>query len=350
MNLTADPPPESPRAPWLLPGDYGDALIHIGWLVIQGKRFLVFGLVELFPSELPPPDETPECTWDYRYRGITHRVYLTRVRLSADAALSWYANCRSGKVILPGNREPNALPKLLEVAEFWADPQWPNAVVANEIAFISRSWGTVRIHHLLQSATLPAIDSLFQCDDALRWFSDRLFFDLAEFREWVGSMHLVAPNPVFRNLDRHRRIADDGEETTIVRIVARAGQTLDGLWLHVTEHGPTGIIAASSIKIAGPLTLVRHLGTVESVSHRVICPQRGLLDWSSAEPYVASIVLNMKMVESERKVTVPSLPRRPGETYTVPVLGSTIPAESVRLHSHVNVTAYVMTGCPPGGA
>lgn len=30
------------------------------------------------------------------------------------------------------------------------------------------------------------------------------------------------------------------------------------------------------------------------------------------------------MVESTRKVSVPSLPGRPGETYTVPVLGSTI--------------------------
>lgn len=149
MKVPADQDPGSSEVGWPVPGDYGDALIHIAWLVVQKKRYLIFGLVELFPSEPPPPDETPEATFAYRDQGVMHRVYVQRQRLSAAAALSWYGDCRSGKVLLPGDGQQNGSPKVLETAAFSNHPPWPTVVAANNLAFVSRTWGTVRIHPLM---------------------------------------------------------------------------------------------------------------------------------------------------------------------------------------------------------
>ena len=40
--------------------DYGYGLIHLAWYLADQGRFLMFGLVELYPVEFPAPLDTPE--------------------------------------------------------------------------------------------------------------------------------------------------------------------------------------------------------------------------------------------------------------------------------------------------
>ncbi len=300
--------------------DYRYALIHLAWLVVQRQRYLVFGLVELFPFELPAPDATQEEAWHYRDdENAPHRVFVRRFLLPADEALRWYDECRVGRVVMPGETNPPP-DKLVATTGLSEDPPWPGLVAANDLPFVSSAWGTVRIHHLLQAGYLTAVTYLKQQDDAMKWLSEHLLFDFCEYREWVGSMHLVAPNPVFRELDRRREIASDGTESTIVRIVPRAGQNLTGLRLHLTEHGPTGIMTIPAVDVTEPTTRIAHRGTVESVGHMVVCPQRGVLDWSNATPYIGAINLDIDMSTGTRTVEVPDTKGRPGKPYTFPII------------------------------
>lgn len=317
--------PDAPALPWLVAGDYRDALIHLAWHLDGQHRSLVFGVVELFPSELPTPDDTPECGRLYRDNAARRswRVYIKRHRLPADAALAWYDACRTGTVILPDDMQADGSPKMLAAGTLAADPPWPRMVSVNGLPFVSPSWGTVRAHHLLPMDTTSALAELMQRTDALRWLSDHLLVDLVEYREWLGSLHLVAPNPVFRDIDRRRERASDGGESTVVRVVTRAGASMDGLWLELSQHGPTGITDAMTISLTAPVVRVPHVGTVETVGHRIVCPARGVLDWSGPAPYIGQIAMTVDMSVGSRTVQVPDTPSRSGETYTVPLISHT---------------------------
>lgn len=313
-------------APWLLEGDYREALIHLAWVVEQRNRYVVFGMVELFPSELPSPDETAEEEWDYRDNGVTHRVYVKRCRLSLDQALLWYADCRAGTIILPGDRQRDGSAKVLVTSPLFADPPWPQVVSATSLPFVSPTWGTVRIHHLLPTDTLPILARLLRPEhaDVMRWFSDHLLFDLVTYHEWIGSVHLVAPNPVFRELERRPgALGSDGTESTFARLVARAGQTLDGLQLIMTEYGPTGITETRSIDVTRPDLHVPHIGTVTSVDHRIVCPRRGVLDWSGPMEYGGGILINVHASVTRRVVDVPGPQGRTVESYAQQLIDST---------------------------
>lgn len=50
--------------PWLVAGDYHDALVQLTWQVERGQMPLVSGLIELSPPERPPPDPRPELRFN----------------------------------------------------------------------------------------------------------------------------------------------------------------------------------------------------------------------------------------------------------------------------------------------
>jgi len=310
--------------PWLVADDYRDALVLLAWQVERSHRSLVFGLVELFPPELPPPDPRLELRLSYRERERNPRIYVEGFRLPIDRVLDWYANCCAGTVTLPIGEGVGADEVILAHAAFSSEPPWPHLVATNDLPFLGGARGTVRAHHLFQVDKPSAIDLLMGCDEAVRWLSDRLFFDLKTYPEWVGSVHLVAPNPVFRELDRRREVSADGMEATRVRFVARAGKALDGLRLHLTEHGQTGVTAAHSIQVAAPDTRVPHTGVAESVGHTVVCPRRGVLDWGPPTPYISRVEFTLDISSGVKTVHVPTVPGRPGETYHQPLLVSTL--------------------------
>ena len=314
------------QLPWLVEGDYGDALMHLAWRVEGRRRSLLFGVVELFPTELPSPDDMPECGQLYRDNAARRswRVYVKRRRLSADAALAWYDACRTGTIVLPGDAQPDGSPKILEAGLLAEDPPWPRMIAANNLPFVSRAWDTVRIHHLLPIDMTPAVAEVIRHADALSWVSAHLLVDLSEYREWLGSMHLVAPNPLFREVFRKRERLDDGSESTVVRVVTRAGARVDGLALDVTAHGPTGITDAQTIALDAPVVRIPHVGTVETVGHRIVCPVRGVLDWSDPAPYIGQINTVLDIGVGSKTVQVPDTPGRPGERYTVPLVGHTM--------------------------
>jgi hypothetical protein len=94
---------------WLVDGDYEGALIHVAWRVGGGHRTLAFGLVELFPSELPRPAAMAECRYPFTVGKERNgsagkrrdRLYVERFYLPLEKVLAWYGNCRAGRVTFP---------------------------------------------------------------------------------------------------------------------------------------------------------------------------------------------------------------------------------------------------------
>jgi len=315
----------SVHLPWLVPGDYEHALLHLAWLVEHGHYTLVFALVELFPSEMPPPDPTPEHCPAQPYRlskKQSFRIYIKRHLLPAQAALAWYEASRAGTVVLPDDPDRNGDDRILATSQLAEDPPWPHLVATDSLPFLQHTWGIVRAHHLFQVTKPAELDLLIQTAAAIDWFSHQLFFDLGDYPEWLGSLHLIAPNPVFRHLNRHRETGAE-HTNTVVRIIPRANRSLDSLHLDLTQYGATGLTVAYSRPLAGPETIVPHVGTVDTVGHRITCAIRGVLDWTAPLGYIDDVHLTIETPVAQRRVMVPPSPGRPGEVYDVPVLRTT---------------------------
>lgn len=69
--------------------DYGQAIVHVAWMLSSEVRHLVFGYMEFLPMEYPKADETPESTFNKKMKG---RLFFTRIRMDAETALNIYTN------------------------------------------------------------------------------------------------------------------------------------------------------------------------------------------------------------------------------------------------------------------
>lgn len=295
-------------------GDYRYALLHLAWYREGRTRWLLFGMVELFPAEMPAPDPTEEQCHAVRSQGRQHAIYVRRIGMSAEDALAWYESSRVGQVVLP---EEGHEVKTLEVSHFSEEPPWPHHLSTSRLPF--HCWGTVRAHHLLQGtppdrARLPLTNA-----GALHWLGERLFFDLMAHPEWLGSVSLIAPDPVLRGI-HHTLGVGGAEERSDIHLITRQGHSVKGLLLHLGEHKHGGVANFHTVSLEQPYLRIPHVGRTEQISLAVVCPKRGVLEWHDPLGFLRSIGLSGGISRAIKTVTVPNSAGRPGETYTQTVV------------------------------
>ena len=300
----------------LIEGDYKHAVVQVICLLHKEKYHLVFASAELWPSELPaPPVEEGLSARAKRLDG--GRLFYRRYALRQQQALAWYERCRQGKFEL-----------LQEQAEFQTvnvplleEPRWPQLVVSTSFPVIGDVPSGLRAHHLYPESTPDIIIELFELHPELRdWASDRILTSFERYPELGGSVHLLAPNPVFRSLHVRLHRADDGSESTAIEITPRAGVPFDGLQVTVIEHRPTGISDYHTATFADtPYMLVGHSGVVEQVELYVHCPRRGLLEWQAPSSYLRQASVQIGVGVAKKKVQVPRPSGAQAEEYEVSV-------------------------------
>lgn len=298
----------------ILDSDYRHALVHLAWYREDSRRFLLFGMVELFPSELPSPDPTKEQALPVRSLGRRHSVYVRRIVMTAEDALAWYAKCREGHVMLPNT---NGEWDLLVTSQFREEPAWPNLLTTHQLPF--HNWGTVRAHHLVQTAILPEARLPLTNLTAVGWLTDKLFFNFLEFGEWLGSISLIAPNPVLRNL-HHTLAVEEAGEASDIHLIERQGHDVHKLVLYLGEHRYGGVVSYRSIDLDGNYLRIFHVGRTEQVSLALVCPQRGVLEWHDPVGFLRQIGTTIEMASATKIVKVPDTSGRPGETYEQTVM------------------------------
>lgn len=213
--------PLQPAAPLAtLRKDYGRAVLHLAWdeQPETESRRLLFGLVELLPHEVPPPDD--DGAHELRV-APAHVLHVRRLCVSARDAVGWYLRCRAGCAAVPTDRGrlPRASMTGTEVppakrfilAELDDEPRWPSLLCASTAVPFAAAWHACpRVHRLipLQQVEPGAIwPAACEQDTALSWLSERLQFTLEDYPEYLGSVNLIAPNPVFRTLDQRLRLS-----------------------------------------------------------------------------------------------------------------------------------------------
>jgi hypothetical protein len=299
----------------LIEGDFQHAVVQVVCLLYEKKYHLVFASAELLPAELPAPAAEPIISEEAGRLGGNGRIFYARYVVTAREALAWYERCRAGEfkllqaqAELSTHNEP-----LLE------EPAWPQLIVGSKFPVWGEVSSGVRAHHMYPAAVPQLVTKLFAVEPQLqRWASDRIFASFTRYPELAGSVHLLAPNPVFRSMHVRLHVASDGTESTAVEITPRAGMTAEGLEAIVVEHRPTGICSYEVQTFgANPYLLVKHGGAVEEVELLVRCPRRGLLERQEPSSFVRGFSMNMSLVSGRKKVVVPGPGGMPADEYSV---------------------------------
>lgn len=304
---------------------YEGAVIRLATLQKQRKEAgrLLFATVSLLPRgrPLPPPME-----------GRPHRcavgktsetVYFRRVLLTVQDAIDWYRSLGHGEDTSPipsklEERDNRYDGIRIEATNLNDSPTWPNLGLPMEEGMFAFHSGRshpapfignapARIHRRLGSQ--EGFDVMLADDEAVAFVSRRLHIDLRLYREYLGSVALVAPDPVLKQIDHFMIRASAGRgEGIFYRFVPRVGASLSGLKLTTFDEQGHLLTDFSTYDIPSDGILDIDKGDcIGTYGYVVTHPEHGVLAYSPPYPFVRQISFNSHVISSGgMTVTVPT--------------------------------------------
>jgi hypothetical protein len=256
--------------------DYGQAVIRLAWAIDRGsrERVLLCGAVELLPWEVPAPIVGGE-----RFVEASRRffVYARDVIVPARRGVTWFEDAARGIALKPDRHGelPNAdapgAPRFT-VAAFAAEPSHGSFVTSTTQVPFSADWHpSPRTRHLVTDRSPLSAWTDVELAIALTWLKTELHVDLRLFPEYAGSLHLIAPNPVFRDVFVRHDEDDQKRSILHVGITPRARQPIEGLDLIIEEKRATGIGVLARHTVAQPLMRIALPHYPGEIRERIIC-------------------------------------------------------------------------------
>ena len=264
-----------------LESDYGCAVLHLAWATnpLSWEETLLCAAVELLPTEIPPP------ILQLRETVISKRfvIHLREVRVSVPRALSWFKRAARGEVTRANDDGSlsedgdSAAPQLV-AGPFAQEPPEGGLMTASLRVPFSPDWHqSVRVRHLITDSDPMATWLDAERKAVVEWLASDAHVDFDLFPEYTGSVHLLAPNPVFRSFSAVPRRSDDGRCVLDIAFVPRVGRAAAGLQVLVEEKRESGV---GFIRCA---TVEENTARFElpyfpaEIRERVVDPTRGLL-------------------------------------------------------------------------
>lgn len=223
---------------------YEWAVIRLATLQKRGQagRLLFATVTLLLPDRPPLPKMNGLDRHAVGKSGET--IFFRRTVLTAQAAIDWYRSLGNGGEITPVPSRENDFERNVDgvdisVSPLIDDPTWPHLGLPMGEGLIAQPTG--RSHPAPFMGSVPArihrrfgnhegFDSLLADDDALAFIGRRLHIDLRHYFEYLGSIALVVPDPIIKQIDNFMIPAtDDRGERIFYRFVPRPGQSLEGL-------------------------------------------------------------------------------------------------------------------------
>jgi hypothetical protein len=250
-------------------------------------------------------------------------IFFRRVLLTAQDAVDWYRSLGLGedKTPIPSKaeeRDDRYDGIRIETANLHDSPTWPHLglpMVEGMFAFHSgRSHpapfiGNIpaRIHRRLGSQN--GFDVMLADNEAVTFVARRLHIDLRLYREYLGSVALVTPDPVLKKIDHFMIPASSNRgERIFYRFVPRTGASLAGLKLTTFDEQAHLLTDLSTYDIPTDGIMDVDKGDcVGSYGYVVTHPEHGVLVYSPPNPFVRQISINSQAISSGgMKVSVPT--------------------------------------------
>lgn len=292
---------------------YVGAVIRLATLQKQRGQAgrLLFATVSLLPRGRPLPSPMKGLDqWPVGKTGET--VFIRRVLLSVQEAIDWYRTLGIGDDKSPTpsrNEERNSKYDgiRIEIPTLTDDPVWPYLGLPIGEGWFAHLSGRshpapfmgkvpARVHRRFGSQ--DGFDLMLADDKAVAFVARRLHIDLRLYQEYLGSVSLVAPDPILKQIDHFMIPASkDKGERIFYRFVPRAGKSLAGLKLttfdeqnHLLTDFTIQDIPADGILDIDKGDCIGTYGYV--VTHQ----QHGVLAYSPPYPFLRQIGFNMHPV------------------------------------------------------
>jgi hypothetical protein len=241
-------------------------------------------------------------------------VFFRRVLLGVQEAVDWYRALGSGndKSPTPSRNEERNINYdgiKIEISKLTDDPTWPYLGLpigeglfahlsgrSHPAPFIGNA--PARIHRRFGSQ--EGFDLMLADDEAVAFVARRLHVDLRLYKEYSGSIALVAPDPVLKQIDHFMIPASaDRGERIFYRFVPRAGESLGGLKLTTFDEQTHLLTDFSTQDIPADGILDIDKGDCTGTYGYVVThPEHGVLAYSPPYPFLRQIGLNMHPVSS----------------------------------------------------
>ncbi len=141
-------------------------------------------------------------------------------------------------------------------------------------------------------------------EKALSVLTDRLHFDLIDYPEFWGSVHLVAPNPVYREQDAYLEAGKGPRESVLLRFQPRAGKQVEGLRVLSQSKDEWGVTGYRWITLRRPWLRIHQGGHTADTPEDVFDPRRGFLEVSNHKRgFITSISIGVNVARRTRVQT-----------------------------------------------
>lgn len=307
----------------MLLDDYPEALVRVASLRADTEQHLLFGWIELYPFDMVAPNSwvAGEKPWSVPGKSRWSCAYSAS-KVSTTDALRWYGGA-TRSVVNIALTAPK--PVLGRAVEFAPEPAFGRFAVGAAAPFTFQWHDGPRIHRLVPLRKPPrAVWELGKSEPTRRWLMDNLGFDPFSFDEWLGSVAMVAPDPLCASVSVFpRQRTPEGTETLSLQIVPRrsASRTADlsTVTLHVGERRLGAWTSMESFAAAGsPHRTITFPQPTGDIGHALVCATRGLLRVVEPNPWLRQVHLNTTVGAGKASIEVPSGGRRkPAQQYEV---------------------------------
>jgi hypothetical protein len=304
--------------------DYGAAVLRLAWAVDRRNkdRVLLCAAVELVPNEVPAPDTSSEICATVSPR---FSVYARHMTITVRRALAWFEDAAMGTALRPtsqGTLPPNVIPDAptFVVGALEREPPGPAMLVPTTRVPFAADWHhSARVRQLVPDASPLAAWTTEERARATAWLREQCHLDFEVLPEFAGSIHLIAPNPVFRESFLRYEVDEHGRHQLTFAVKPRTGRSAAGLELVIEEQRATGAGVLARVILAAPIVRVELAHSPSNVRQRVIDPERGLLLFDDHFRFLGgvSLALNVELVSMVRRVE----PSAPADPYEVPLIG-----------------------------
>jgi hypothetical protein len=249
-------------------------------------------------------------------------VFFRRTILNAQDAVDWYRSLGEGdsKTPTPSRSEDIEADKdgvlTIIVSNLVDDPIWPNLGLpmgegllaqpsgrSNPAPFIGST--PARVHR--RFGNMENFETLLANDAALAFIARRLHINLRGYPEYLGSVALVVPDPIIKQIDNFLIPASNGHgERIFYRFVPRPKQTLDGLKIAMFDEQSYLLSNFETMDIPADGILEIDKGScLGRYGYVITHPVHGVLVHHPPAGFMRTMHSNISIVNQVRKVNVP---------------------------------------------
>lgn len=316
LELSSSSGPSPRMATWpKVQADYHGAVVRLAAMRAAKTQYLLFGYVEFYPRDIPVPAafNAGEKPWPVPNSGGDLTLTASALPMSVAEGLAWYEEAARGRVTIPLKK-----PVDLTAPPFGVEPALGRFSVGETIPFAAPWHDGPRMHRLVaMDDPAEAVAKLGASRAARDWLATNIGFDPFDHEDWLGSLALLAPDPLLSSLGQFKlERTSEGAERMVLQARRRryddypsidAG-ALTVVWLQERASGWTEVQPCSFDADGLVITTVPE--PVGKGGNAVTCPIRGLLRMTPPQHWIEQFKVELGVVSALLDVEVPTGGRR----------------------------------------